>query len=87
MAARGMLLAAAAAAATGCAMGNPAEATGFDEGKVVSLHPENFDEQIKKLQPVLVDFYACVLRRPPVVRSFAACTGPPPPLVGRSYLG
>ncbi len=64
MAARRMLLAAAAAAATGRAMGNPAEATGFDEGKVINLSPEDFDEQIKKLQPVLVDFYACVLRRP-----------------------
>ena len=64
MAARGMLLAAAAAAATRCTTGNPAEATGFDEGRVINLEPRDFDEQIKKLQPVLVEFYACVLRRP-----------------------
>ena len=55
----------AAAAATGtarCALANPAEATGFDESRVVNLTPEGFDQQVKKLAPVLVEFYACVPR-------------------------
>ena len=55
-----VLIAAAAAATARCAMGNPAEATGFDESKVINMQPEAFDEQVKKLAPVLVDFYACV---------------------------
>ena len=57
----------AAAAATGgarCAVANPAEATGFDDSRVVTLTPEGFDEQVKKMAPVLVEFYACVLRQP-----------------------
>ena len=57
-----MLLAAVAAGAARWMMANPAEATGFDESMVVNIHPEDFDEQIKKLTPVLVDFYACVPR-------------------------
>jgi hypothetical protein len=58
VAARGLLLAAAAAATARCSMGNPAEATGFDESHVIELTKDTFDESIKKMRPVLVDFYA-----------------------------
>ena len=74
MATRRMLLVAAAAATGGArwAVANPAEATGFDDSRVVTLTPEGFDEQVKKMAPVLVEFYACVLRQLPVLHAVAA---------------
>lgn len=76
VAARRMLLAAVAAGAARWTTANPAEATGFDESMVVNIQPEDFDEQIKKLAPVLVDFYACVPRGPRTTRTPDPATQP-----------